>query len=155
MAVFSSAFHVGGPIMQTGPLFDVRSGPTDYARFLEALIIVSAGSSANSVSWGLGLNATPGSARQSGIVFNPDDGISDPGLLAIGIDWTVPPTLPTSYFRRISQTFSGTQEQTIYFRSAKGIVLQPSSSLGLWIVATNSVASAPLTGADAHVVIDV
>lgn len=119
-------------------MFDIRTSATDYP------ILVSMDIKADDVvgqvfefSYGLGIPASIGTARESGIKWIADDTTSPLPNVTIGTDWLVFPTLPAKYYRRI---ITQSPIRTI-IRFNSGIKMAPSSSLAFVFVSGASLSS--------------
>lgn len=129
-----------------GPLFEIQSGPTDYAIINGIVFHWNPRASANpTLTMGVGVPAARG-VGINGIAFLNGDGgnnNSNSGL-RIYSQWNTLPTVPTNFMRRLSISFSNGHWATIPFRFSKGIKMQPSTSLVFWSIAASAAFSVPV-----------
>ena len=116
------------------PLLGLLTGPTDYANISEIIVnCVSSNHAINVPTLYVMAIGDTGTYRKSSLaqMARGDGGSSDmlPGIFLVN-QWTVKPTLPTSYLRRFIGTYAGTTTRTMTF--PRGLKLAPSTALILW-----------------------
>jgi hypothetical protein len=123
-----------------GAVFEIKTGPTDYAILTEVLIYVGAlGSGPTAqLTLGFGKSASAGTLVNPTAVSSLDGSRTDAASgVTYGTQWSVYPTAPTNYLRRY------TSPGTTYFSRIKwhfshGLKVAPSSSWSAWIITSGA-----------------
>lgn len=153
MAQYSAAFSTL-PIKNSivAPLFDIRPSATDYPRITE-INLYAINPTALTLTVGLGLSATVGTARTSSIVFVPYNPSLVPIDIVVATDWSILPTVPTQFFRRAVIASASTPGKATFMLPG-GLLLAPSTALSMWITSTGAVPLTPIN-MDVEIEIDV
>jgi hypothetical protein len=159
MARFDAAFSFVTQAQYVTPrlVADIRTGPTDWLLLHRVELTSYVNGPSDTISLGIGMNSSVGALRgASGIIPVPEDGLADPGGVLIGLAWSTLPGAPSNYMRRaINIAASSTAGALILFESEKGIVIPPSSSYGIWELATNENVVSPGPGFECSLVLDI
>ncbi|SRR6266704_1843654 len=145
MGLYSVAFT--GPKI-TGSnalaLCEIQASATDYPRIKEisgAFLNVGAGATV----LGVGRSTAPGVIKPTAqYPLVPYYSAQDPACgVIVGVDWSVLPTVPANFFKRMSlnSTTSTLIQFDFVFRS--GIVILPSTSLVLWVISSTATGLIP------------
>lgn len=138
MAVYDASF-VSNNTVNASPSWDLKAGGANTPRVMEVNIAVSVTGATS--SFGLGRPANDGSVSQSGATaFQADDPNMPASQSFWATAWTVAPTLPTRFFRRIF--LPNTQSAGVIFTFPRGLLVGTNDGLVSWnlSVATAQVA---------------
>jgi hypothetical protein len=141
-----------------GPLLEIQTNPTDFARILEISFSVPANpTTGNAVTIGVGVPAALGTMLRVANPIIENTFIADTTGVTIGVDWSIPPTIPTNFLRRWTSGMGGTATagfEPVKFRFPRGLVMPPSSSIVVWAIAIAAGAAANGCVFDPVVVLD-
>lgn len=119
----------------TAPIIEIKAAPTSRPTILE---ISGWMDNQNSIiqTIGVGRNATAGTGRTYAYPL-PDDSNAPSSLASVITEWSVPPTTPTRFFRRlnVANGLAGNGFR-FCFLFPRGLSLTESASIGMWIIAT-------------------
>ena len=128
----------GSATTAAGPLYEIRTGPTDYALIsrIGLRLINAVGSPVSTI--GIGVPAARGSGVQVSYPLISESPQVDGNGLTLAMGWGTPPTVPTTFLRRYScLTGAATNESQLHlpiFNFRWGYKLLPSSSLVIWLI---------------------
>lgn len=124
-------------------LMEIRTGPTDFC-VVTAISVGSFDCQGNTGSYAvlaIGKSAAAGVGRSSPafVAVNGEDTSTLPGV-QVFVDWSAPPQLPTTFFRRRTINIRGNswQQVGVIFRIPQGLKLTPSYSLSVWCLNSSS-----------------
>lgn len=141
MAIYSLSQNT--TVATTGAAaMDAKTGATFRSAIMEVSIqLVTATAS----TYGLGRAGNTPTQTSPVLVLaeDPNDGT---GVTGVAVAWSVAPTIPANFFRRVS--LPATQGSGVIWVFPRGLILAPSSSMVIWNLATNS------ASANAHLVVD-
>lgn len=122
--------------------WDVKAAATNRPAVMEVSIQLGA---ATASTYGLGrAGNTP--TQTSPVLVQAEDPGDPAGVSGCAVAWSVAPTVPTAFFRRIS--LPATIGAGVIWTFPRGLVLATSASLVIWNLATNS------ANTNIHVVVD-
>ncbi len=142
----NSAGFISGISNFAGPLamWELQTGPTDYLNVMSVEgLMTSSNSGVSTQTVGLGIPAARGVGINSNIFVKENPYITDalPGCTLYS-QWSIQPTASTNYLRRVSLNIQSNAATglriPILFNFPNGLKLAPSSSLVLWMIATNT-----------------
>lgn len=141
MAIYSLALNTTVTTTGAGAM-DCRAAATNRPAVMEVSINLGA---ATASTYGLGRAATPGTQTSPVLVLAEDPG--DPaGVTGCAVAWSVAPTVPTQFNRRVA--LPATIGSGIIWTFPRGLVLAVSTNLIVWNLATNSAST------NVHFVVD-
>lgn len=131
MAIYSLSLNT--TVTTTGAAaMDIKASSSCAPRIMEVGINLAA---ATASTYGLGRSGNVPTQTSPVILLaeNPNDPTGQTGA---AVAWSVAPTVPTQFFRRIS--LPGTVGTGIIWTFPRGLILAVSSSMLIWNLATNS-----------------
>jgi hypothetical protein len=145
LGLISFPFYVSTPgNAEQALLFEIRTGPTDYC-VINRVVLGALVTGAEGPGFGIGVPGARGSGVKVSYALQPESpwGISASGV-TIALDWNVPPTIPSTFFRRIksnSNAIVSAVPAVMQFPS--GLKMLPSSSIVLWMTGIATSAGPP------------
>jgi len=124
------------------PIFELQAGATVYPVITEIILEVQPNNAASTTVVGIGTPATQGTSRFNSGLVQEDLALTStlPGLSLI-TQWTVLPTIPTTYIRRgIVRAFATATviPRPLRFLFPRGLKMNPSTSIAGWLISTDS-----------------
>ncbi len=131
MAIYSLSLNT--TVTTTGAAaMDLRAASTNSPRIMEVGLNLGA---ATASTYGLGRSGNTPTQTSPVLVLAENPG--DPtGLSGSAVAWSVAPTVPTNFFRRVS--LPATIGSGIIWTFPRGLVLAASGTMLIWNLATNS-----------------
>lgn len=141
MAIYSLALN--STVTTTGAAtMDAKAASTNRPAVMELSVNLGA---ATASTYGIGrAGNTP--TQTSPVLVQAEDPGDPAGVTGCAVAWSVAPTVPAQFFRRVS--LPGTVGSGIIWTFPRGLVLAASASMVLWNLATNS------ASVNAHWVVD-
>lgn len=141
MAIYSLALNT--TVTTTGAAaWDVKAASTNRPAVMEVSVSLGA---ATASTYGLGrAGNTP--TQTSPVLVQAEDPGDPAGISGCAVAWSVAPTVPAQFLRRIS--LPATIGSGILWTFPRGLILATSASLLVWNLATNS------ANTNIHVVVD-
>lgn len=122
----------------TGPLLEIQTSPTDFVVVTEIILgklVGKSGTGNTSFVIGVGRPAAIGvGINPNSFLYNDKGNSTSPPSASIYTWWTKPPTIPANFLRRFTLQLALGQPQIPSFFFGRGIKIQPSSSLVVWLI---------------------
>lgn len=141
MAIYSLALNT--TVTTTGAAaWDIKAAASNRPAIMELSINLGA---ATASTYGIGrAGNTP--TQTSAVLVQAEDPGDPAGVSGCAVAWSVAPTIPTQFHRRVA--LAGTIGVGIIWTFPRGLVLAAGASMLVWNLATNA------NNANVHVVVD-
>ena len=134
MSIFSLANRTTNGTA-ANPCLEIRTTATDRPRIMEIGISINV---ATASVFGLGRPQAIGLTPTSPVTVQAEDPGDPAGTIVTALAWATAPTVPLTFFRRVS--LPATVGAGVIWTFPRGLYIPISSSLVVWNVTTNSVA---------------
>lgn len=117
------------------PAAEIRSTSSDKPRVLE-IAMLQAAAAASALQIGIGVPAALGAGPIAAVKLLPEE-TTDPACpVTVATQWTIKPTIPTAFYRRIGAVTGVGNGLIVAF--PRGLSISVSSSLVLWNILANN-----------------
>jgi hypothetical protein len=131
MAIYSLANRTTN-VTSGQAAFELRTGGTLRAKVLEVDIFLAATTAS---TYGLGRPQAIGGTPTTPVQVLAEDAADPAGSAQTALAWSVGPTIPSQFFRRIS--LPATVGTGVIWTFPRGLVIPSSNSIVLWNLASN------------------
>ncbi len=132
MSIYSLALQTTASVTAT-PAWDMKAGAANSPKVMELSILTG---QAAAGTYGIGRPANDGSVAQiGGTVLQSDDPSQPAGQTTCAVQWTVAPTLPTQFLRRVY--LPATLQSAIIYTWPRGLGITALKGLVTWNLAAN------------------